>query len=72
MANMLIKFNKKTDYIPGGDKYDFSRVFFNLSCSKIRYSMLLYLRDLYPMIFLKAPTNRWIKEAIKSILDFFE
>jgi lysophospholipase len=66
IVNLLIKFNKETDYIPGGDKYDFSRVFFNLSSSKIRYSMFLYLRELYPMIILKAPTNRWLKEAIKA------
>jgi len=67
IVNLLIKFNKETDYIPGGNKYDFSRVFFNLSCSEIRHSMLQYLRDLYPMIILKAPTNRWFKEAIKTI-----
>lgn len=66
IVNLLIKFNKETDYIPGGNKYDFSRVFFNLSSSKIRYSMLQYLRDLYPMIILRAPTNRWLKETIKA------
>jgi len=66
IVNLLIKFNKEKDYIPGGNKYDFTRVFFNLSSSKIRYSMLKYLRDLYPMIILKAPTNRWLKETIKA------